>query len=160
MDQQPGPIKRSAELTPLSHDHHEALLFVFRLRQGLKNGTDIKLLASFVNWFWEKHMQEHFREEEQILAPHLPADNPMLQQMLDEHQEIEAMIHINESIPDSSLLTRFADTLHDHVRFEERTLFPYAEHQIPSEILEQIRLELIKTERSCEKFNPEFWVRK
>ena len=160
MEQQPGPIKRSAELTPLSHDHHEALLFVFRLRQGLKNGTDPKLLASFVQWFWERHMQEHFREEEQILAPHLPADHPLLLQMIDEHQEIEAMIHINESIPDSSLLARFALTLHDHVRFEERTLFPYAEQYIPAEKLELIRQELVKTERSCEKFTPEFWARK
>ena len=160
MEQPPGSIKRSAELTPLSHDHHEALLFVFRLRQGLKNGTDPKLLASFVQWFWEKHMQEHFREEEQILAPHLPADHPLLLQMIDEHQEIEAMIHINESIPDSSLLARFADALHDHVRFEERTLFPYAEQYIPAEKLELIRQELVKTERSCEKFTPEFWARK
>jgi hemerythrin-like domain-containing protein len=160
MEQQPAPIKRSAELTPLSHDHHEALLFVFRLRQGLKNGTDIKVLANFVQWFWEKHMQEHFREEEQILAPHLPANNPLLQQMMDEHQEIEALIHINESIRDSSLLTRFADTLHDHVRFEERTLFPYAEQHIPAQSLELIRQELVKTERSCEKYFPEFWVKK
>src|SRR6187551_1260376 len=111
------PIKRSKQLTPLSKDHHDGLLFAWKIKQGLKNGADTKVVAEYVQWFWNNHLQEHFNEEEQILAPHLPPENELLQQMLDEHQEIEAMIRINENIPDESLLAKLAQLIDDHIRF-------------------------------------------
>ena len=97
------PIKRSKQLTPLSKDHHDGLLFAFKIKQGLKNGTDVKLVAEYVQWFWKNHLHEHFVEEEQILAPYLPADNDLLKQMMEEHENIEAMIRINEEIPDKCI---------------------------------------------------------
>ena len=154
------PIRRSRQLTPLSKDHHDGLLFAWKIRQGLKNGADIKLIAEYVQWFWKKHLQEHFREEEQILAPHLPADNELLKRMIDEHQEIEAMIHINESIPDETLLGNLAKAIDDHIRFEERELFPYAEKVIPEKELNLIFEQLAKEPAQCEKWEREFWVKK
>ena len=65
------PIKRSKELAPLSREHHEGLLFAWKIKQGLKNETETKLIAEYVQWFWKNHLQEHFTEEEQILAPYL-----------------------------------------------------------------------------------------
>ena len=114
------PIKRSEQLAPLSRDHHEALLFVWKIRQGLKNGTDQKTIGQFVEWFWKSHLEEHFREEEQILAPWLPKENDLVQRMLNDHQDIEAMVHINEQIADLALLEELAGKINDHVRFEER----------------------------------------
>lgn len=160
MSKEIKPIKRSKQLTPLSKDHHDGLLFAFKIKQGLKNGADIKLIAEYVQWFWKNHLEEHFREEEQILAPHLPADNEMLKQMVDEHQEIEAMIHINESIPDGTLLQNLAQAIDDHIRFEERQLFPYAEKTIPERELNLIYEQLPKEIAECEKWEREFWLKK
>ena len=154
------PIKRSKQLAPLSRDHHEGLFFVWNMRQGLKNGTEIKLIAQYVQWFWKHHLQDHFKEEEQILAPHLPADNELLQRMLNEHQNIEALIHINENIPDETLLNQLADGVNDHIRFEERELFPYAEKFIPQDQLNKIFELLSKEEIQCEKWGNEFWISK
>ncbi|MER3464637.1 MAG: cation-binding protein, partial [Chitinophagaceae bacterium] len=97
------PIKRSEQLVPLSKDHHDGLLLVWKIKQGLKNGTALTDIATYVNWFWQQHLHDHFQQEEQFLAPNLPQDNPMLLQMLDEHQEIKALIHINEQIGDEAL---------------------------------------------------------
>ena len=155
-----NPIKRSKQLTPLSKDHHDGLLFAWKIKQGLKNGADIKLVAEYVQWFWNNHLQEHFTEEEQILAPHLPPGNELLQQMLDEHQEIEAMIHINENIPDESLLAKLAQSIDDHIRFEERQLFPYAEKIIPEKELNLIYEQLPKEKAECENWDKEFWLKK
>lgn len=105
-------------------------------------------------------MQEHFREEEQILAPHLPADNELLKQMFDEHENIEALIHINENIPDEALLTNLAQAIDDHIRFEERQLFPYAEKTIPEKELNSIYEQLPKEKVECGKWEREFWVKK
>jgi len=106
------------------------------------------------------HLQEHFNEEEQILAPHLPPGNELLQQMLDEHQEIEAMIHINENIPDESLLAKLAQSIDDHIRFEERQLFPYAEKVIPEKELSSIYEQLLKEAAQCKNWDNEFWKNK
>lgn len=160
MSKELKPIKRSPQLRPLSKTHHDGLLFSWKIRQGLKNGTNTQLIAEYVQWFWSNHLQEHFREEEQILAPHLPADNELLKQMFEEHEEIEAMIHINENIPDATLLEKLADLIHDHIRFEERELFPYAEKEIPFEELNKIYEQLPKEKVECEKWESEFWVRK
>lgn len=160
MTKEVKPIKRSAQLTPLSKDHHDGLLFAFKIKQGLKNGTDIKLIAEYVQWFYKNHLEEHFQEEEQILAPHLPAENELLKRMINEHQEIEAMIHINENIPDETLLAKLAQAVDDHIRFEERQLFPYAEKLIPEKELNLIHGQLMKEKVGCKKWEREFWVRK
>lgn len=130
----PQPIKRSSELAPLSREHHEGLLFVWKIRQGLKNGTDVNEIARFVQWFWMTDLKRHFQQEETVLSPLLPED-PLLVQMMQEHEEIEALIHINEQIADGDLLTKLADTINDHIRFEERQLFPSIEKQLPPEAL-------------------------
>jgi hemerythrin-like domain-containing protein len=158
MSKEVKPIKRSKQLTPLSKDHHEGLLFAWKIKQGLKNNADKKLIAEYVQWFWQNHLQEHFREEEQILAPHLPADNALLQQMIEGHQEIEAMIHINESIADENLLQQLAKATDDHIRFEERELFPYAEKVIPEKELNLIYEQLSKEPAQCSKWEMEFWM--
>jgi len=160
MSKEIKPIKRSKQLTPLSKDHHDGLLFAWKIKQGLKNGADIKLIAEYVQWFWKNHLEEHFREEEQILAPHLPADNKLLKQMFDEHENIEAMVHINESIPDATLLANLAQAIDDHIRFEERVLFPFAEKIIPEKELNLIYDQLSKEPVQCEKWEREFWVKR
>jgi hemerythrin-like domain-containing protein len=160
MAKETKPIKRSKQLTPLSKDHHEGLLFSWKIKTGLKNRTNINLIANYAQWFWNNHLEEHFREEEQILAPHLPADNELLKQMFDEHQEIEAMIHINENIPDETLLGKLAKAIDDHIRFEERVLFPHAEKIIPETELNLIYEQLPKEKVEGEKWEREFWVKK
>lgn len=157
MSKEMKPIKRSMQLTPLSKDHHDGLLFAWKIKKGLKNGTDTRLIAEYVQWFWTNHLAEHFREEEQILAPHLPADNDLLLQMLEEHQEIEAMVHINENIPDATLLEGLAQAIDDHIRFEERQLFPYAEKVVSEEELNTIYGQLPKQKVECAKWEREFW---
>ena len=160
MSKELKPIKRSKQLTPLSKDHHDGLLFAWKIKRGLKNGADIKLISEYVQWFWNNHLQQHFRDEEQVLAPYLPADNELLQKMLDEHQEIEAMIHINENIPDQALLNNLAQAIDNHIRFEERQLFPSAEKLISEKELNLIYDQLLKQPVQCEKWEPEFWVKK
>lgn len=160
MPKETKPVKRSKQLMPLSHDHHDELLFAWKIRQGLKNGAGVKLIAEYVQWFWKNHLEEHFREEEQILAPHLPVDNELLKQMFDEHDEIEAMIHINENIPDETLISKLAQAVDDHIRFEERVLFPFAEKVIAEKELNLIYEQLVKEKTECEKWDREFWVKK
>ena len=158
MSKEIKPIKRSKQLTPLSHDHHEGLLFAWKIRQGIKNGTDINVIAKYAHWFWQNHLEEHFREEAQILAPHLPRENEMVKQMFDEHREIKSILDGGD-IANENLLLALAQTVDDHIRFEERQLFPFAEKTIPEKELDLVHQQLTDQVASSETWEPEFWVR-
>jgi hemerythrin-like domain-containing protein len=159
MDKYPKPIKRSKELVPLSKEHHEGLLFGWKIKQGLRNGTPHTTISAFIEWFWEADLQEHFRKEEEVLAVHLPPDNELVLQMLDEHENLEAQVRLCTIIQDEELFLQLADGLHNHIRFEERVLFPFAEQNIPPENMKIIYEQLL-TQRPHRKWEDEFWVRK
>ena len=156
---QPKPIKRSKELVPLSKEHHEGLLFAWKIKQGLQNGTDKTTISKFIQWFWENELEQHFRKEEEVLAVYLPAENALVKRMFQEHEEIEALININAMIVDEDIFRQIADGVHDHIRFEERELFSYAEQFIPPIELEAIQKELLIKKEST-KWENEFWIRK
>lgn len=82
----------------------------------------------------------------------MPEGNELVTQMMNEHYEIESMIHINENIPDETLLLNLAQAIDDHIRFEERQLFPYAEKTIPEK-----ELNLIYEQLSKEPMQGENW---
>jgi hemerythrin-like domain-containing protein len=153
------PIKRSTQLAPLSREHHEGLLTVWKIRQGLRNGTDPNLIARFVQWFWQEELKTHFQQEEGVLMPLMPND-PLLQRMMEEHQEIEALLHINEQIADVDLLGKIADLLDQHIRFEERQLFPHIETQLTPEQLNEVGGKLNGAKTACSKWAEEFWLQK
>lgn len=152
----PKPIKRSVQLAPLSRDHHEGLLFVWKIRGGLKNGTPIPVIGQFVQWFWETHLENHFRQEEQSLAPYFGGDE-LFNRMIEEHQNIEALIHINANITDEALLTQIGDAVNDHIRFEERELFPHIEQALSVEQLDVIYKNLPVESNPISRWENEFW---
>lgn len=159
MDQPIKPIKRSKELVPLSKEHHEGLLAVWKIRQGLRNGTDHKNISRFIQWFWENDLQEHFKKEEGILSIHMPEGNELVQQMFQDHEEIEALVNINSMVTDEDIFIQIADQLYNHIRFEERILFPFAEKVIPAGEMEEIYKALLVT-RQKSKWEDEFWLMK
>ena len=155
--EQRKPIKRSEQLAPLSREHHEGLLLSWKVRQGLKKGIDAKRIGAYVQWFREAHLRQHFALEEQVLASRLPQENALVMRMFDEHQEIEALLQINENIADPGLLEQIAQALDDHIRFEERELFPYAEAALSGETLDEIQKALSAEKSACTPWKDEFW---
>jgi len=64
-------MKRSAALTPLSHDHHVALEVALRLRRAGAEDLD-EAVARFAA-FWDPGGLRHFAIEEEVLPGALPA---------------------------------------------------------------------------------------
>ena len=150
------PIKRSEQLAPLSRDHHEGLLLSWKIKQGLKNGADLQTIQEFIKWFWQNHLEEHFREEEETLAPCLSKENELIRRMFEEHQTIKKFVNSDEA-PNAISLTQFADLLNDHIRFEERVLFPFIEKTVSVEELQSIYEQLEKDHKDCGVWANEFW---
>ncbi len=137
-------MKRSDELTPLSHDHHQALFVAMSLRRA----DVVEEAATALMGYWNEHGRRHFEIEEGILLPGwLAADeNADLEaaaRVAREHLEIRAAVRLVDSgqagLDD---LHRLGEQLNDHVRFEERVLFPLIEQRVAADELARIGAEI------------------
>jgi len=148
------PLKRSQQLAPFSREHHDALLFLLKIKKGLRNGTDRAEIVSYIKWYWDNNLQQHFDLEEKILLPHLAVAEKLARQLLHDHKTIRELINGLQS--DSiSLLT---ETLNDHIRFEERILFPQIENTLSKDLLDKI-FDPLDSDVQCNvKWQHEFWL--
>ena len=157
MTSSPKPIKRSPELAPLSREHHEGLLFVWKIRQGLKNKTDIAMINAYVRWFWKEILQHHMHKEEAVFL-HLLPDDMQLFRMSEEHIIITKLYEEIEEWNEEALLD-LASFIEKHIRFEERELFPHLEKTLSAFQLQEASQQLVQTP-ICNKWQDEFWITK
>lgn len=159
------PIKRSKELAPLSREHHDGLLFAWKIKQGLANDTPPETIVAYTRWFWSNHIKPHFKDEEKVLVKFLPADNPLVRQMFKEHAQIRDLVISLDKEPNANTLQLLAEFITNHIRFEERQLFDYAEQVLTPEQLNEIFNELpndphCNTDPQAIVWTDEFWTRK
>lgn len=140
--------KRHAALIGLSHDHHHTLALALRLRQGevalLTDGWTHDPLQQIqrVQHFFESDLRPHFAAEEEILFPlaerSIPSLAHLLRALIQQHREAESLIALLQSPLRGDvrgLLAKLGSLLEDHVRREERELFPACEAGLTEESL-------------------------
>ena len=148
------PLKRHKSLQPLSRDHHHGLLLSWKIRQGFKKGVDSSRIKTYSDWFYNAHLVPHFEMEEAHIFSLLAEDNPLRIQALEEHSEIKALVGISNNLDET--LTQLADLLEQHIRFEERVLFP--EIQTIATPEEMSHIETIHYEPNIDdKIDDQFW---
>ncbi|MGN6253796.1 MAG: hemerythrin domain-containing protein [Solirubrobacterales bacterium] len=136
----PGGRGRRAEaLQPLSRDHLKALL----VAKALRESEDVAVARVAFLDFWRDHGAHHFRVEEEVLLPqwalHAEVDRPDVDRMLREHLAIRReALRLAAGEVSLSELRALGDLLHDHVRFEERRLFPAIEDSLNREQLAKL----------------------
>jgi len=120
-------MRRSAELTPLSHDHHHVLDVARRLRRATL--ADQEDVLADLRAFWADEGQRHFELEERHLVAALadPEWRLQIERMLHEHRVIRVTVATAAGVDSAHEL---GTLLHDHVRFEERVLFPLLESRL------------------------------
>ena len=130
-------MKRSPELAPLSRDHQVALEHALRLRRA--TGDDVRATVERFLAFFATEGERHFHQEEELLLPHVPPDaRPLADRMCAEHAEIRRRARLVGETPEPAAAAELGQLLHDHVRFEERELFPLLEGVVPAEVLDEI----------------------
>jgi iron-sulfur cluster repair protein YtfE (RIC family) len=134
-------LKRSPELAVLSREHHIALELALRLRRAGAEPTDA-LLADAVA-FWHRESIEHFRLEEDVVLPcladHAGAADPHIQRVRGDHAALRARFErLEAGEKGAPALTELGKLLADHVRFEERVLFPRVESLLDPEELARV----------------------
>jgi len=139
-------IKRHETLKPLSRHHmiglHLALKFK---RAGTKESRlTLEEIIEDAREFWVPDGYEHFREEEEVLLPayseYGDINDSEIVTMLVEHVLIRAgMIKLlEENERDIEKMHELGKLLEQHIRREERIIFPMIEKTLPEDKLEEL----------------------
>ncbi len=149
-------MKRNENIIPLSHDHHFGLLCCWKIRQGLKKKVELSRIQKYVDYFWNQHLKEHFKEEEEILFPYL--EDEFSTRVAKEHQDLEVLFNeISENLSIQNFET-FANLLDDHIRFEERQWFPHLEENLKeTQLLANGKMLAEVHSDEKDNFEDEFW---
>lgn len=132
------PIKRSEALKALSKDHHFNLLFIWKIRQGLKLNVELLRIKNFIAHFFNEQISHHFSVEEKYLFCLLPEDEPLRLRAEQEHSAIKKLVaELSAENMSENKIAEFANLLESHIRFEERTFFPFIEKNISYEKIEK-----------------------
>ncbi len=155
-----NPIKRSEHIMKLSREHHFSLLFCWKISRGLKKNIAPGRIITYVQHFWQHHMQLHFIEEETILFA--PVHDNLVVKAVEEHITLHQLVEGLHQYPNdnaSAQLSRLTDLLEKHIRFEERELFPHLEKTLEKAQLDSIGKQLNKVPVISLKdsYADEFW---
>jgi hemerythrin-like domain-containing protein len=140
-------VKRSPALAPLSRDHQHALYAALRLRraeaEGLSDAVDHFLR------FFDDEGRRHFEIEEELILPALPDDDgdwaDAVQRVREDHAAIREAAESDDWTTESA--QALGTRLNDHVRFEERVLFPIVEQRLPADDLDRLGIAVAEAER-------------
>jgi hypothetical protein len=137
-------MKRHPALLKWSHEHHSALVLAKRAQCVNECSIDgLKALMSEVAGAFAAELAPHFHLEEYYLLPALlnSGQADAVARTLAEHAELRSLVgQLDISHPE--IIHRFGKALAEHVRFEERQLFPLAESALTPETLASIGLSI------------------
>jgi iron-sulfur cluster repair protein YtfE (RIC family) len=142
--------RRNERLIPLTHDHHHVLAMVRRTRADLSAEARVSKALDELVEFYETEMISHFREEEEQIFPllvdaqgHIPDE---LAKAMTQHLHVHALVKQLKRLPSRSALEELLNLIDNHVRLEEKKLFPLIEEKEP---LKLQMVELAPRDRSA-----------
>lgn len=143
-------MERKSELHNLSHQHHHGLVAARHLRLAAEGSRPLAEVRNEFLAAWESEIAAHFRAEEEILLPALatalPEDHPLIVRTLTEHVALRRAVRALSAGSELSAAAaaEIGCLLHDHIRFEERELFPAVEAALTPDALAAVGADLAR----------------
>lgn len=113
-------MKRHHALEPFSRDHYGGLVVARHLKEKPGSESIAELMQ-----VWNGEMEDHFREEELTLSPLAPPE--MAARLYRDHDDIRALVATAARNLSEEDAVELGHRIHDHIRWEERELFPALE---------------------------------
>jgi hemerythrin-like domain-containing protein len=131
-------MKRDPALSDLSRDHHQALFRAMRMKRVGED--DLDEVRKDVLGYWLDHGTRHFRIEEEILLPAFatesdPSDEAVVTVVVDHIWIRERMDRLAADELNLAEVRELGERLEQHVRHEERVLFPLIEEALDRDAL-------------------------
>lgn len=151
----PKPLKRHKALQPFSREHHHGLLLSWKIRTGFSKNIETERIKTYADWFFENELIPHFELEETHIFPLLDADHELIKRALAEHRRLRRLFNDDQDIEKS--LHKIEEELEQHIRFEERILFPEIQKNATEAQLELIE-DIHHDERFVDNDADQFWL--
>jgi hypothetical protein len=135
-------MRRHEALHPFSRDHSVGLVLARRL---MREDAATALLEG-----WDLELRDHFSQEENLLGP-LIADPGIRDRFMSDHVLFEAFVdRIRAGERSLDVQCEAGRLLDEHIRWEERVLFPHVEEEATAEQLAGLKAgtDLIEAERA------------
>jgi len=150
-------MKRHPGLEVFSRDHNVGLILGRKLVRAasLAEGNRQEA-AQLLLQYWSDELADHFSEEERLLAP-LIQEIELGHRMVLEHLTFSELVgSVDGGQIDPDLLARTGQLLIDHIRWEERVLFPSVEQTASVTQLDELvkQTGLVETRRSHSAWSP------
>jgi hemerythrin-like domain-containing protein len=132
-------VKRDPRLQNLSAEHHRALVLARRVGAQVAAGSADLALATHVADRFARDLEPHFQVEEEVLLPALRAIGQLA--LVSRTESDHAFLRAEAAAARAGQIAglgAFADRLSDHVRFEERELFPCCEIELTGGVLDEV----------------------
>lgn len=130
-------MKRDPRLHRLSSEHHHALVLARSLesREGPWSASDGAALAER----FATELEPHFRVEEELLLPPLAftSARALAERTRADHEALRAALEAARA-GDAEAARALGALLREHVRMEERELFPACEALLDDDVLERV----------------------
>lgn len=133
------PLKRHPALQPFSRDHYVGLVQAQHLLRASKEDASGRCQAvkDFIR-AWQSEIEEHFTDEETLLSTLITAaqlkrlrhDHDLLRGFADQAFRLKPDVD-----PGEKWVHELGQLLNDHIRWEERELFPSIERACSDERL-------------------------
>jgi hemerythrin-like domain-containing protein len=132
-------MKRDPRLRGLSAEHHHALVLARRMARLAAGDAVDAGDAAAVGARFDRELEPHFRTEEELLLPALRAagEAALAARTEADHAALRAAMAAARA-GDGAALREFAARLEEHVRFEERELFPRCEERLADDVLDAV----------------------
>jgi hemerythrin-like domain-containing protein len=129
-------MRRDPRLRRLSSEHHQALVLARSLTDH-GPGWTVADGAALARRF-AAELEPHFRAEEELVLPAIRAAEPELADRTEaDHAFLRAAVAA-AARGDGDAARALGERLVDHVRFEERILFPAAERLLTADQLDEV----------------------
>lgn len=148
------PLKRHKALQPLSREHHHGLLLSWKIRSGFSKNVSANRMKIYADWFFENHLIPHFQLEETEIFTILDAENELVKKALADHRRLKRLFTEKEDAKKS--LSKIEEELEQHIRFEERILFPEIQKVATEKQLQHIA-KIHQPESFEDNLTDEFW---
>lgn len=149
-----APLLRHSTLKPFSRDHHTGLVHANRMVRSAESDSEARRLAvvGFLD-AWRAELAQHFADEERLLLSFMIERD--VQRLETEHAQLRALVaaapeRVADSTLDPNWIRHLGQLLYDHIRWEERELFPLLQ-DTAGRHLDELKSEGCKIEASRQR---------
>lgn len=136
-------MKRADQLQPLSREHHLGLVISRHAKECANDVEEIAKHWTALTDYINQNMTHHFKVEDDLLLAKLePYQHShsqvaeVIEQITEQHHKLYQLVDLPSL--SAAKVQELATTLYDHIRFEERELFPLAQRILSEQELDAI----------------------